>query len=169
MARLKPGGLTAARRPSFKETRTGVVSIEAPAMNTPTADWQKRRAQELLDMAARLNAKTYVWRICSGTAEDFRAINSQLEQWKPRTRGPSTGKYDPGWGAIDLYLLAYECADKLTPAARAKIFEVLEEYSKPGEYAYETEPRRIPLIACGTVCPTCTSTRTGPLCFFIPP
>ena len=111
--------------------------------HTPEADWQQRRAQELLDMAARLDAKTFVWRMRSGTPEDFLAINRQLENWKPRTRGPSTGKYDPGWGAIDLYTLAYECGDKLTPAARAKIFEVLEEYTKPGEYAYETEPRRM--------------------------
>jgi hypothetical protein len=111
--------------------------------HTPEADWQQRRAQELLDMSARLDAKTLVWRMRSGTAEDFRAINSQLENWKPRTRGPSTGKYDPGWGAIDLYMLAYECGEKLTPAARAKLFEVLEEYTKPGEYAYETEPRRM--------------------------
>jgi hypothetical protein len=107
------------------------------------ADWQRQRAQELMDMSARLDAKTFVWHMYAGTPKDFRAINSQLENWKFRTRGPSTGKYDPGWGAIDLYMLAYQCSDKLTPAAQAKIFEVLEEYTKPGEYAYETEPRRM--------------------------
>jgi hypothetical protein len=112
--------------------------------HTPEADWQQQRAQELMDMAARLDAKTFIWRMFSGTSEDFRVINAQLENWKPRTRGPSTGKYDPGWGTIDLYMLALQCGDKLTPAARAKIFEILEEYTKPGGYAYtETEPRRM--------------------------
>jgi hypothetical protein len=120
----------------------GTARAEFPR-HTPMADWQQRRAQELLDMSARLGAKTYVWRMCAGTPEDFRAINTQLENWKPRTRGPSTGKYDPGWGGIDLFMLAYQCGEKLTPAARAKIFEVLDEYTKPGEYAYETEPRRM--------------------------
>ena len=120
----------------------GATRAEFPR-HSPLADWQRERAQELMDMSARLNAKTFVWRMFSGTPEDFRSINAQLENWKPRTRGPSTGKYDPGWGAIDLYMLAYECGDRLSPAAKAKIFEVLEEYTKPGEYAYETEPRRM--------------------------
>lgn len=110
---------------------------------TLEAAWQQARAQELMGMAARLDAKTYVWHMVAGTPEDFRIINAQLENWRPRTRGPSTGKYDPGWGTIDLYMLACQCGDKLTPASRAKIFEVLEEYTKPGEYAYETEPRRM--------------------------
>ncbi len=110
---------------------------------TPVADWQQQRAQELMDIAVRLDAKTYVWHMAAGTPEDFRSINAQLENWRPRTRGPSTGKYDPGWGAIDLYMLACQCGDKLTPAARAKVFEVLEEYTKPGGYACETEPRRM--------------------------
>jgi hypothetical protein len=120
----------------------GIARAEFPR-HTPVAGWQQQRAQELVDMATRLNGKTVIWRMLGGTSEDFRAINAQLENWKPRTRGPSTGKYDPGWGAIDLYMLAYQCGEKLTPAARAKIFEVLEEYTKPGEYAYETEPRRM--------------------------
>ena len=120
----------------------GMARAEFPR-HTPVADWQQQRAQELMDIAARLNAKTHVWHMFHGTADDFRTINAQLENWRPRTKGPSTGKYDPGWGAIDLYMLAYQCGDKLTPAARAKIFEVLEEYTKPGGYAYETEPRRM--------------------------
>ena len=121
----------------------GTTQAEFPR-HSPVADWQRQRAQELMDIAARLDAKTYVWHMFAGTAEDFRSINAQLENWKPRTRGPSAGKYDPGWGAIDLYMLAYQCGDKLTPAARAKIFEIMEEYTKPGGYAYtETEPRRM--------------------------
>jgi hypothetical protein len=121
----------------------GVTRAEFPR-HTPQADWQRQRAQELMDMAARLDAKTFIWRMFAGTPDDFRSINAQLENWKPRTRGPSAGKYDPGWGTIDLYMLAYQCSDKLTPAARAKIFEIIEEYTKPGGYAYtETEPRRM--------------------------
>ena len=120
----------------------GMSRAESPR-HTLQADWQQKRAQELMDVSAQLKAKTYIWHMFAGTPEDFRIINSQLENWKPRTKGPSRGKYDPGWGAVDLYMLAYQCGDKLTPAARAKIFEVLEEYTKPGEYAYETDPRRM--------------------------
>ena len=110
---------------------------------TPVEDWQRQRAQELMDIAAQLDGKTFVWHMAAGTAEDFRIINDRLEHWKPRTQGPSKGKYDPGWGTIDLYMMACQCADKLTPVAKAKIFEILEEYTKPGEYAYETEPKRM--------------------------
>lgn len=117
----------------------GAARAEFPR-STPLADWQSARTQELFEMSARLNSDTYVARL---RQEDYATINARLEAWKPRTTGPSAGKYDPGWGTIDLYYLWAMCREKLTPAAQAKILEVMEEYTKPGEYAYGSDFSRM--------------------------
>ena len=40
-------------------------------------------------------------------------------------------------------MLAYQCGDKLTPGRWGEDLRGARGVSKPGEYAYETEPRRM--------------------------
>jgi len=113
------------------------------ARSTPLEQWQQERTEELYEMAVGLNARTDLVRLHVGTEADVQAVNDRLENWRKRTSGPFKGTYNPGWGAIDLYMMMYQHRNKLTDAAKDKILEVLEEYSGPGGYAYHCDFSRM--------------------------
>ena len=96
-----------------------------------------------MDIAARLDARP-----SSGTCarEPRRISGPSMPNWRTGRPLPAAlprGNTIRAGGPSTCICSPTSAATSSTPAARAKIFEVLEEYTKPGEYAYETEPRRM--------------------------